>query len=318
MRARAIVTAVLLLSVAGCGAHPDLYVSPLPRPPVVGQAAETDNEYFGRVVAEAEKLQRSYADGYKKTGDQLDKSQLPIIAAAAAGALLILLKAKYLGDLVGGIGIGAAAYVAGRDQVLPRDSPALYLNGYAATGCLLNEAPLFQDAARKTAFDTAQGSVQEIAGDLEAMLEREPVFSVVAVTRDAEQRLYDSAMASAELALEAATSADTEAQAEQRAYDRRSGIFSNTLTAIATRIATRGRIRPEVDFSKLKDSFYTPPTPKAGDGVQTNLSRQPDVVANDINQTVRLLRSATRSLKAGTPDYSSSLTAAAMCVEKAG
>eukprot|EP01037_Dinobryon_pediforme_P007773 gene7773-7839_t len=317
-----IIGLALIISLSACATMPQLPVFVASRPDA------TDDERLHAVLVAAGDLDKQYRDGYNTSAKTQDWSQLPIIGLAAGAALLVLLKAKYVGDLIGGLGIGAAAYSSGRDQLTAKDLPRFYLTGHAALACVTDEATLFDGPTAKTRQTDFRREDSKLGDDIAAMRVLVSNDSPSGIDDIAKQNLV-AQKALANSALADADTAEAAAATALQAYDNRVGAFRHAIDAIGTAVATKARARPAVDFASLQASF-TAQSPKTG--AATGLlppapPANPATAAAAAQATIILLSAKTHELIDQTAkvktlargnDYAASIARAAKCPDLVG
>lgn len=264
-----------------------------------------------RILREATRLQGTYAKGYRETAMWADIAQLPIIAAAAAAAWVLLdAKANAAKD-VGRIGIGAGAYSAVRGQLTAPGITDAYIAGHGALTCVLAEGSIFAGARAQTRADELNAELQKIAdaiAHVSTLRWQEPDSGTSADAVKAVRMVADQAIANAR-------TAETAALAQLGSFYASAPIFRNSVSAISVRVASKGRVRPAIDFATLRDSFAPPKTGDAARGealvgprVQTPVPWIERLVAAPAS-----LATVTARLSNGTPGYTQSLTRVAAC-----
>lgn len=286
--------------------YPRLVQIEAPRP--VEEKNPTELE---QILTEAASLQSSYAHGYRVTAKWADVAQLPMIAAAAAAAWILLdAKANAARD-VGRIGIGAGAYSAARGQFTAAGLTDAYIAGHGALTCVLAEGSIFAGTRAETRRAELDAELQKIANAIalvSSLRWQPPEAGTSAETQKAVTMIADQAIANAR-------TAETAALAQLGAFDTSAPIFRNAVSAISVRVASKGRVRPAIDFATLRDSLAPPkegnPTPPRNVVDPTSGEELP-LIQRLVAATAGLA-TATARLTAGTPAYTQSLGRVAAC-----
>lgn len=248
----------------GCAtstSYPPLYSAPtIARTAGDGtlKAACTSSEHpLDQTLACAEILQDVYSTGYSESARWQDISQLPIIGAAAAAAWILLKDKENAAKKVGKVGIGALAYSAARDQLLPKDMPVIFIKGHSALGCVLAEEIYFRGTAADDSFAALNGSLLDTARQankvsaLRYSIPSDPAASPELLK--AAQSLADQAIAAANTQLRAS-------RQERAAHEFANSPFRRSVSDIAAWVASKGRTRPNASYEALLQGMSSAPT----------------------------------------------------------
>lgn len=287
----------LLLS-ACAHAYPDLATFPAP------EQADPSDEVAPVLIA-ATDLQSKYSLGYKETARWQDISQMPIIGAAAAAGWILLNDHKKAAKQAGKIGIGALSYTAARDQLIAKGIPDAYIAGHGALTCVIAEGSNFsgQSAAnRHTMFQSGLAGLSSQIQRVSALRYVEP--KKVGSYAD----MLKAARTLADQAIAAARTAETNAFTQEGAFQGASPVFKKAVSSISVRVASKGRVRPPVDFTNLRDQMAPPSGGERGPAPITgrNLNNAGQLIQELIEATNEL-STRTAQLTAGTPNYVKSL-----------
>ncbi len=276
----------------------------------VPPAASSSTPELDQTLAEAARLQATYATNYRQTAQLQDLGQLPIIAAAAAAAWILLDNGMDAARDVGRIGIGAGAYSTARGQLSSPGLTDAYVAGHGALTCVLAEGSLFSGEVAQTRYQQLDRRLQEVAtaiNDLAIAAAREPANA------GAQADALKTARNLAAQSITNARTAEAAALNQQAAFLGAPPIFRNAVASISVRVASRGRVRPAIDFATLRDSFAPPKPPEGGEA--QSLSEVNSII-NDIIAKTNGLVGATARLSAGAPPYSQSLVRVAACPDQ--
>ena len=309
MKHRAILALVSAVALSACAAnYPDLVVAGAPPPADPSQPEELD-----LILNQAIVLQYSYGRGYKQTARWQDYSQLPIIGAAGYAAWVLLNNKANAATKAGKIGIGAGVYSEARGQLTSVGLTDAYIAGHGALTCVLAEGSMF-------AGQPAKDREQELDDQLQVVANR--IAEVTALRwfepSDAAQHAeaLKTARTVADQAIANARTAETAALAQQGGFQSAAPVFRNAVSSISVRVASKGRVRPTVDFTSLRDRFAPPKPPAEGTGqgaVDRAPRRDAASIIERLMQSTQLLVSETAQLTAGTPDYTGSLARVRAC-----
>lgn len=309
----ACLTSLLLLG-ACTSFYPSLYTPPTGTPSVAA------------ILDSAKALQDEYASGYKESAKVLDLSALPLIGAAAAAAS-ILAFGDNGDDALAAIGIGTAAYTAGRATALPASMPDIYAKGHDALGCVRVEGALFAGTDADANLAAYQGKLASLATAISVAETAVASEKLPAGAGEAERTRFTATLTSLAAAIATAKSLRDAGNRELADYRSAPSVFGAAVGSIATRVATRGREGRAVDFATLRGQFTSsiaaagaaappPPIPtgidKAGKplAAPTPLEKLSDALNDLVN--------ANQTVVAGNPGYSAALTRVAACPTRAG
>ncbi|HWT13052.1 MAG TPA: hypothetical protein VN231_09900 [Allosphingosinicella sp.] len=308
-RATCLIGAALLVS--GCVSYPPL-----------ASFGANEPATLEKVLEVAGNLQADYASGYETAALEQDLSQLPIIAAAAAAAWILLDNGANAVRDVGRIGIGASAYSAARGQLLAADLPDAYIAGHGALTCVLAEGPYFSGQGALNRRASLRAQLDRLARAIDETVAAAGFQPLNPSTTEAE--LLRTARATAEQAIGSARTVEATALGEDSAFDGALPVFRHAVSSISVRVASRGRVRPPVDYATLRAGFS--PQPAAGtedaadDAGGLPLPPPPPPppttaleVIQRLNQATANLVGETARLRAATPPFAQRLTAVAAC-----
>lgn len=285
-------------------------------PDALRVSASNDILFFS--VIEARRLATSYASGQREAARWQSGLQMPIIAAAAVSAGLVLgnvgrtgpsadQKTKDTLQTLGLIGIGAGTFAAARDRLLPSNLPDIYLGGYRAMICIIAEERWFLsiDAFEQQArFEAAYRAVSDqIAVTQTAIAD--------AQTADASKNAVAIALGQARL--EQASATMTAALTQMRQYMAREAVFYAAVSDTSASVVKRALVQ-NTDYATLRDAFYTAPaakpSPTTGDEKKESTAEQRKPTLAEQAAQLDLLR---RELERLTPNYSESLARVRQC-----
>lgn len=304
----------LLLLGACASFYPSLYTPP---------ATMTVSD----VLSSAATLQQEYADGYKKAAQAIDLSSLPLIGAAAAAAS-ILVFGDNGDDALAAIGIGTAAYTAGRATAAPTSMPDTYAKGHDALGCVRAEGGAFTGAdalAERDAFKTKVDALAAAIAAAEATMTNE---ALPARASDEDRRRFTATLTSLAAAIATGKSLRDAGNRELLDFRGAAPVFAAAVSSIATRVATRGREGRVVDFATLRGQFtagvtaagFVPPPPEVGasaggpPAAPTPPQRTP---LQNLTDALNALVNANQEVAGGSPGYTAALQRVAACPTRA-
>lgn len=276
------------------------------------------NENFFFSVKEARRLARSYAAGQHDAARWQSGLQMPVIAAAAVGAGLVLGNVGRTGPTaeqqtrstlrtLGEIGIGVGAFTAVRDRLLPSNLPDIYLGGYRAMICIIAEERWFLsiDAFEQQAkFEAAYTEVSDQIAVTQ---------TAIADAQSADAKKHAVAIALGQARVEQASATMTAALTQMRQYRARETVFYAAVSDTSASVVKRALVK-NIDYATLRDAFYTAPAatpspPAGGEEKQATGALNKPTLAQQAAK-LDLLR---RDLDRLTPNYSESLARVRQC-----
>jgi hypothetical protein len=289
-----------------------------------------DSDPVAQTLACAEILQAIYSNGYTESAKLQDISQLPIIGAAAAASWILLKNEDGAARTVGKIGIGALAYSATRDQLLPKGLPSYFISGHGALGCVISEGDYFSGTAalrqeEMLEEELSQAFLVRVAVQKLRYLDPNPNdTSATPEMLAAARTLADQAIALSATQLDAS-------QAQLGAFQFANSHFRRGVTDIAAWVASRGRsTRPNLSYETLLGTFKPKEASNAEgiNGPETVTEAAEAQLINDGKRTTpwagsdlverlatasSILTNAAIRLKGVTPDYKGRLEAVRKC-----
>lgn len=265
---RALILAAPVLLV-GCAAS----IPPLPVYDLAGEQHSHDVRPADRM---AERLANDYAGRYNSVARDGRIANLPMIAAAMAGAVLTLVNPAGATQAIGLVGIGAGGYQLGRGSIAPAAMPMLYAKGHAAMGCIRAEAALFlpntprpdrpYEETELGQFESARtvlaSNIAAAEKNLQVKLTLEPAPAAAADLAEAERkadaekrqsRLAQAAEAQSALqsTLVKARELLAESAADQAAGQVAGVVMRSAVDAVAQRVVTKGLEGSVSDYRTL-------------------------------------------------------------------
>lgn len=291
--------------------------------------------HIEQVIVAAHDSQVQYAQGYLDSAQELDGSQLPLIAAAGLAALVVQQNPQHVLDWLTGIGVGAAAYSSTRSTLLPRRMPELYILGHSALGCIRNEAPNFlgENADRvyadlRSYLATYNNTLAEARQAYQQTVLTEPRTGQIAAPMRAD---FQAAMTALNEAIVAANTQLNASTRQYAAFSRAGDVMGGAVADVHVRVANEARNGRISDFAALRQQFdesiSAAGTPRTDQGVpesharaftdfsaaisEVHLTNQQKI--DRIWRLSRTLSAATQGLVTATPDYMGSLDRVRAC-----
>lgn len=304
---------IVILMLSACSTVPK-YIAPdygsIQSPP----------EDVGPAVRIAQQISTSYADlQHDAARGSSGWLSLPTILAAAGGAAVLLANPSNAGEVLGYIGIGAAAYETGRSSFVPRGTAMLYANGLGAIECVIGEAQMFYGNGVNPNSNLEVLRINRdmlaVSVDAASALEREALAESTnkeqeaaakerQAAQDARKEMSDELVNARKLL----TSANTEVDAAGVAGP----VFRSAISAIQLRVITKGQEGRGVSYESLLTQYKVAQpaaaTPQSADGVRTLAAQQAD-----FRDAADSLRSAMQDVNGSMRPYSAALDRVRAC-----
>lgn len=265
----------------------------------------------------AVQLRTKYATGFNESSKIADFSTLPLVAAAAASAGLLLFDAGT--NLLKGVALGAGTYSVGRLLFVPKGVPELYANARSAVNCVITKGqPLTRDASQ------LDGETQVLRNEISAAHATLAINDPAKIT-SGEQKLLDDARRNLRAEIANANEAVKKAGAAMGAYIAGPQTIESALQDIQTRVAKKIREGRSISFkdavAAITKTYQSKPLSAAKisaakrSATELSAAKPPALLQELIGKTLKLA-GLRQKLEAGIPPYAEAQEKVGLCPER--